>query len=206
MKHVTSGGDRTQATLILHARYGFWKGLCPAPKCLARSTHLCRVHDVITVHSQVERDAKGRGSGAMLQKSLLHFFLHFATCVYFLSKETKASVENCLHFSDRKRCKVSVGIIFNYGNGLCRSDSCTRAELYLLVCEVHLQCSNEIMLRSHALQWTDFWKEGNSFQILGNTARLEFRENSRDRLFIASLLLTGVTSVPIFSGLCSTSG
>lgn len=137
--------------------------------------------------------------------SIFSFFL-FATCVYFLSKETKASVENCLHFPDRKRCKISVGIIFNYGNGLCRGDSCTRAELYLLVCEVHLQCSNEIMLRSHALQWTDFWKKGNSFQILGNPARLEFSENSRDRLFIASLLLTGATSGPIYSGLCSTGG
>lgn len=69
---------------------------CVLPLDPVRCVHLCRAYDRTTVQRQVERDSKSHGPGVTFQKSQ--------------RKEMEASLENCLHFPDQKRYKVSEGL------------------------------------------------------------------------------------------------
>jgi len=37
--------------------------------------------------------------------------------MYFLSNKMNATVENCLHYPDRERCKGTIGLSSNMGRG-----------------------------------------------------------------------------------------
>ena len=126
------GGDRSRATLILHAGEGLWEGLCPSPKSPVRSPHLCRVYDTTTVQRWVDRNSKGQGPGATLQKSLRN--------------EMKPSVQNCLHFPAWKRCKATEG-----SHSIMRMGFAPVTLVCRLVCTSPLRVFKNLSLRSPVL-------------------------------------------------------
>lgn len=141
--------------------------------------------------------------GATLQKSLLHFFPSLPTCMYLLSNETKASAENCLHFPDQKRCKVSVGLYSIMGMGFAAMTPTRRPGRRTY--SVQMRSCLEVQRGDQCVSEKNK-TPSKSLETKSGITRLVFSENSQDRLFTVSPLLTGVTSIPLSWGLCSTRG
>lgn len=161
------------------------------------STHLRQVHDVIAVHRPVERESRGQGPRYRNLCSI--FFPSLPTCMYLLSNETKASAENCLHFPDQKRCKVSVGLYSIMGMGFAAmTPPCWPGRhtysVQMRSC-LSVQHGDQCVLEKNKTP-------SKSLETTSGITRLAFGENSQDRLFTASPLLMGVTSIP-FPGACA---
>lgn len=122
------------------------------PLSLSLCLHICVGCLTWSLHTGWWRETR-EARGHVTEISAPFFFPSLPTWMYFLSNETKASVENCLHFPDQKKCKVSAG--------LCSIMGMDSAAMTLTpsACEVHLQCSNEIMHRSPVRGSICFWKK-----------------------------------------------